>query len=51
MADVPTPLVGEKGIARRKKIITGRKKSMLGEKCIVLTMTQFIQKPIKKFTY
>ena len=39
MADVPTSLVGENGIA-------GRKKSLLGEKCIVLTMTQFIQKII-----
>ena len=54
--DVPTPLVGENGIAREKKVITGRKKSMLGEKCMVLTKTQFIQKinkknPTKKFTY
>ena len=56
MADVRTSLVGENGIAGRKKVITGRKKSLLGEKCIVLTMTQFIQKinkknPPKKFTY
>ena len=55
MANVPTSLVGENGIAGRKKIITGRKKSLLGEKCIVLTMTQFIQKinkkSTKKFTY
>ena len=36
-----TILVGENGI-------TGRKKSLLGEKCIVLTMTQFIQKINKK---
>ena len=48
MADVPTSLVGENGIAGRKKVITGRKKSLLGEKCIVLIMTQFIQKINKK---
>ena len=56
MADVPTSLVGENGIAGREKVINGRKKSLMGEKCIVLTMTQFMQKnnkknPPKKFTY
>ena len=44
MAGVPTSLVGENGIGGRKKVITGRKQSLLGEKCIVHTMTQFIQK-------
>ena len=48
MADVPTSLVGENGIAERTKEITGRKKSLLGEKCIMLTMTQLIQKTNKK---
>ena len=56
MADVRTSLVGENGIAGRKKVFTGRKESLPGEKCIVLTITQFIQKinnknPAKKFTY
>ena len=48
MADVPTSLVGENGIAGREKVITGKNKSLLGEKFIVLTMTQFIQKINKK---
>ena len=48
MADVPTFLVGENGIAGRKIVITGRRKPLLGEKCIVLTITQFIQKINKK---
>ena len=56
MADVPTSLVGENGIAGRKKVITGRKKSLLGEKFIVIIMTQFFQKikkkkSTKKFTF
>ena len=41
---VPTSLVGENGIAGREKVISGRKKSWLEEKCIVLIMTQFNQK-------
>ena len=32
-----------------KKVINERKKTLLGEKWIVLTMTQFIQKTNKKF--
>ena len=50
MADVRTSLVGENDIAGRKKVITGLKKLLLGEKCIVLKMTQFIQKINKKIT-
>ena len=50
MADVRTSLVGENDIAGRKKVITGLKKLLLGEKCIVLTMTQFIRKINKKNT-
>ena len=48
MADVRTSLVGENGIAGRKKSLLEIKKTLLGEKCIVLTMTQFIQKINKK---
>ena len=50
MADVPTSLVGENDIAGRKESSLGEKKSLLGEKCIVLTMTQFIQKINNKNT-
>ena len=43
--------LGENVITGREKTILGENKSSMGEKCIVLTMTQLIKKIIKKITY